>query len=101
MPVRPLDDIRVLDLTHFYAGPSERSCFSHLGADVVKIEPPGHGEGMRPLYRAPEQEISLGFAILNANKRSVTLDLKSVEGRELFNRMVVRADIPASACRRA
>jgi crotonobetainyl-CoA:carnitine CoA-transferase CaiB-like acyl-CoA transferase len=95
VPIRPLDDIRVLDLTHFYAGPYGTLMLSYLGADVVKIEPPGHGEGMRPLYRAPGQEISLGFAILNASKRSVTLDLKSEEGRDLFKRMVVRADVVA------
>jgi formyl-CoA transferase len=95
VPVRPLDDIRVLDLTHFYNGPYGTLMLSYLGADVVKIEPPGHGEGMRPLYRAPGREISLGFAILNVNKRSVTLNLKSDEGRELFKRMVDRADVVA------
>jgi CoA:oxalate CoA-transferase len=95
VPVRPLDDIRVLDLTHFYNGPYGTLMLSYLGADVIKIEPPGHGEGMRPLYRAPGREISLGFAILNVNKRSVTLDLKSEEGCELFKRMVARADVVA------
>jgi CoA:oxalate CoA-transferase len=95
VPVRPLDDIRVLDLTHFYNGPYGTLMLSYLGADVIKIEPPGHGEGMRALYRAPGREISLGFAILNVNKRSVTLNLKSDEGRELFKRMVARADVVA------
>jgi CoA:oxalate CoA-transferase len=95
VPVRPLDDIRVLDLTHFYNGPYGTLMLSYLGADVIKIEPPGHGEGMRPLYRAPGREISIGFAILNVNKRSVTLNLKAEEGRELFKRMVARADVVA------
>jgi CoA:oxalate CoA-transferase len=95
VPVRPLDDIRVLDLTHFYNGPYGTLMLSYLGADVIKIEPPGHGEGMRPLYRAPGREISIGFAILNVNKRSVTLNLKNSEGRELFKRMVARADVVA------
>jgi CoA:oxalate CoA-transferase len=95
VPVRPLDDIRVLDLTHFYNGPYGTLMLSYLGADVIKIEPPGHGEGMRALYRAPGREISIGFAILNVNKRSVTLNLKSDEGRELFKRMVARADVVA------
>src|SRR6185437_8203075 len=95
VPVRPLDDIRVLDLTHFYNGPYGTLLLSYLGADVIKIEPPGHGEGMRALYRAPGREISIGFAILNVNKRSVTLNLKSDEGREIFKRMVARADVVA------
>jgi CoA:oxalate CoA-transferase len=94
VPVRPLDDIRVLDLTHFYNGPYGTLLLSYLGADVIKIEPP-HGEGMRALYRAPGREISIGFAILNVNKRSLTLNLKSDEGRELFKRMVARADVVA------
>jgi len=95
VPVRPLDDIRVLDLTHFYNGPYGTLLLSYLGADVIKIEPPGHGEGMRTLYRAPGREISIGFAILNVNKRSITLNLKSDEGREIFKRMVARADVVA------
>ena len=95
MPARPLDDIRVLDLTHFYNGPYGTLLLSYLGADVIKVEPPGHGEGMRALYRAPGRDISLGFAILNVNKRSVTLNLKSAEGCEIFKRMVARADVVA------
>jgi CoA:oxalate CoA-transferase len=94
VPVRPLDDIRVLDLTHFYNGPYGTLLLSYLGADVIKIEPP-HGDGMRALYRAAGREISIGFAILNVNKRSLTLNLKSDEGRELFKRMVARADVVA------
>ena len=95
MPARPLDDIRVLDLTHFYNGPYGTLLLSYLGADVIKVEPPGHGEGMRALYRASGRDISLGFAILNVNKRSVTLNLKSAEGCEIFKRMVARADVVA------
>ncbi|HZO83113.1 MAG TPA: CoA transferase [Candidatus Binataceae bacterium] len=93
MPALPLDDIRVLDLTHFYNGPYGTLLLSYLGADVIKIEPPGHGEGMRALYRAPEREISLGFAILNVNKRSITLNLKSEDGGEIFKRLAARADV--------
>ncbi len=95
MPVRPLDDIRVLDLTHFYNGPYATLLLSYLGAEVIKVEPPGHGEGMRALYRAPGRGISIGFAILNVNKRSLTLNLKSDEGRDLFKRMVARVDVVA------
>jgi crotonobetainyl-CoA:carnitine CoA-transferase CaiB-like acyl-CoA transferase len=93
VPALPLDDIRVLDLTHFYNGPYGTLLLSYLGADVIKIEPPGHGEGMRSLYRAPSRDVSLGFAILNVNKRSITLNLKSEDGRELFKRLLTRADV--------
>lgn len=93
VPVLPLDDIRVLDLTHFYNGPYGTLLLSYLGAEIIKIEPPGHGEGMRALYRAPDREVSLGFAILNVNKRSITLNLKSDDGREMFKRLVARADV--------
>ena len=95
MPVHPLDDIRVLDLTHFYNGPYGTLLLSYLGADVIKVEPPGHGEGMRALYRAPGRAISIGFATLNANKRSITLNLKSPEGRDIFKRLVARTDVVA------
>jgi CoA:oxalate CoA-transferase len=93
VPARPLDDIRVLDLTHFYNGPYGTLLLSYLGAEVIKIEPPGHGEGMRSLYRAPDREVSLGFAILNVNKRSITLNLKSDDGREIFKQLVARTDV--------
>jgi len=93
VPALPLDDIRVLDLTHFYAGPYATLMLSYLGAEVIKIEPPGHGEPMRPLYRAPGREVSIGFAILNVNKRSITLNLKSAEGCDMFKRLVSSADV--------
>jgi CoA:oxalate CoA-transferase len=93
VPALPLDDIKVLDLTHFYAGPYATLMLSYLGAEVIKIEPPGHGDPMRPLYRAPGREVSIGFAILNVNKRSITLNLKSDEGRDMFKRLVARADV--------
>jgi CoA:oxalate CoA-transferase len=93
-PILPLEDIRVLDLTHFVNGPYATMLLGYMGADVIKIESPKWGDGMRPGYRrSAEQPIGLAFALMNSNKRSVTLNLKSDEGREIFKRMVQTADV--------
>jgi CoA:oxalate CoA-transferase len=90
---QPLADLRILDLTHYYAGPYATMLLSFLGADVVKIEAPGVGDGARGLFRKRERAYGYPFALLNNNKRSVTLNLKSERGRELFLKLVETADI--------
>ncbi|HKV55954.1 MAG TPA: CoA transferase [Candidatus Binataceae bacterium] len=93
-PILPLDDIRVLDLTHFVNGPYATMLLGFMGAQITKVESPKWGDGMRPGYRrSAEQAFGMAFALMNANKRSITLNLKSDEGRELFKRMVGRADV--------
>jgi len=93
-PILPLEDIRVLDLTHFVNGPYATMLLGYMGAEVIKVESPKWGDGMRPGYRrSREQPIGLAFALMNSNKRSVTLNLKSDEGREIFKRMVHKADV--------
>jgi CoA:oxalate CoA-transferase len=92
-PMLPLDDLRILDLTHFYNGPYATLLLSYLGAEVIKIEAPGFGDGGRALFRRKGMPYGTPFALLNSNKRSVTLNLKSDEGRSLFKRLVRRADI--------
>ncbi|MGH7917482.1 MAG: CaiB/BaiF CoA transferase family protein [Candidatus Binataceae bacterium] len=92
-PIRPLDDLRVLDLTHYYNGPYATLLLSYLGAEVIKIESPHHGDGMRALYRKRGQPFGTPFALMNANKRSITLNLKSAEGKEIFKRLVRDADL--------
>lgn len=89
----PLDDLRVLDLTHYYAGPYATLLLSFLGAEVIKIEPPRRGEQARTLYKPPGAPVGLPFVLMNSNKRSVTLDLKRAEGRELFKRLLGHGDI--------
>jgi len=89
----PLDDLRVLDLTHYYNGPYATMLLAYLGARVIKIEEPEYGDGARALYRREDQPFGIPFALMNANKRSITLNLKSEEGRALFKRMVAKADI--------
>lgn len=92
--VLPLDDIRVLDLTHFVNGPYATMLLSYMGADVMKIESPKWGDGMRVGYRTSrEQPFGMAFALMNSNKRSITLNLKSDEGKEILKRFVRKADV--------
>jgi len=90
----PLDDIRLIDLTHFVNGHYATMLLSYMGAEVTKVESPKWGDGMRPGYRrSKEQPVGMAFALMNSNKRSITLNLKSDEGKELFKLMVGKADI--------
>lgn len=87
-----LEGIRICDLTQFEAGPSCTELLAFLGADVVKVEDPKRGDQGRRLGIGPAAD-SMYFLLLNLNKRSVTLDLKSDEGRELFGRMLPSFDV--------
>ncbi|MGH7931547.1 MAG: CaiB/BaiF CoA transferase family protein [Candidatus Binataceae bacterium] len=90
----PLDDICVLDLTHFVNGPYATMLLSYMGAEVTKIESPRWGDGMRPGYRrSREHPVGMAFALMNSNKRSVTLNLKSDDGKDIFKRLVREADV--------
>src|SRR5579872_6154639 len=91
--VLPLDDLRVLDLTHYYNGPYATMLLAYLGAEVIKVESPNSGDGARPLYRPPGRPFGIPFALMNSNKRAVTLNLKAPEGCALFKRMVSKADM--------
>ena len=86
----PLSGITVLDLSHVYNGPYAAFLMALAGATVIKIEPL-HGEHLRS--RGDLGGADLPFAMLNSNKKPVTLNLKSEKGKELFCELVVRADI--------
>src|SRR5579863_5193478 len=89
-----LNDVRVVDLTHFIAGPYATKLLADMGADVVKVEPPA-GEGGRRLgpHRARVEERGGLFAFLNLNKRGVTINLKHERGRELIASLLDGADL--------
>jgi len=89
-PGGPLTGVTVIDLSHVYNGPYATFLMAMAGALVVKVEPHG-GEHLRS--RGDLGGAALPFAMLNSNKRAVTLDLKSGKGRALLLEMVARADI--------
>jgi CoA:oxalate CoA-transferase len=86
-----LAGLRILDLTRVVAGPFATAVLADLGADVIKLEMPGTGDDYRYGPSAKGQT-SLSFQNTNRGKRSVTLDLRKPEGRELFLRLCERAD---------
>jgi len=90
--VKPLENIMVLDLTRVLAGPYCAMVLADYGCDVVKIEPPGVGDDSRAFGPFIGKE-SAYFMSLNRNKRSMTLNLKEQEARDLFKNMVKKADI--------
>ena len=90
----PLEGVRVLDISQVMAGPYACMLLADMGADVIKIEPPGSGDQTRGAMgfkmKGPD---SLGFLNMNRNKRSVALNLKSEAGRALLLRLAKDADI--------
>ncbi|MBI3524834.1 MAG: CoA transferase [Betaproteobacteria bacterium] len=87
---KPLDGITVIDLGQIYNGPYCTFLMAMAGANVIKIEPPT-GDPLR--RRSVVGGAALPFAMLNSNKRMVSLNLKSVRGREIFLEMVKRGDV--------
>ena len=91
-----LQGVSVLDLTHCIAGPYCTKLLAGFGADVLKIEPPGgeRGRRMAPFFGdEPGTDSSLPFAYLNAGKRSITLNLKSSEGRDMLLSLLSETDV--------
>lgn len=89
---RPLEGIRVLDLTRVLAGPYCTMILSDLGAEVVKVEQPGKGDDSRHFGPFKNDE-SLYFASINREKKSVSLNLKHEKGKALFRKLVPDFDV--------
>ena len=90
---QPLKGIRVLDLTHVLAGPFCTQILGDLGAEVIKIERPGVGDPTRRMPPHTMKDQSLYFMSLNRNKKSLTLDLKAPEGKEIFYGLTRKTDV--------
>ena len=90
---KALEGVRVVDMTHVQSGPSATQILAWLGADVVKVEVPGRGDVTRGQLRDVPGTDSLYFTMLNCNKRSITVNMKSPEGKEVFAKLVKDADI--------
>ncbi len=87
-----LEGVKILDLTNYIAGPFATMLLGDLGAEVYKIETPGEGDPFRTWEKEPK-DYSPSFCGLNRNKKSVTLNLKSREGKEIFLRLARDADV--------
>jgi formyl-CoA transferase len=88
-----LKGIRIIDMTHNQAGPACAQILGFLGADVIKLEEPNRGDAARTNMRDMPDSDSLFFLILNANKRSLTLNLNTEDGRALFRRLIAESDV--------
>src|SRR5512142_2167875 len=96
LAMKLLEGIRVLDLTNVLSGPFATLHLALLGAEVIKIENPEGGDLARKLGNVPKynkQLLGTSFLAQNANKKSLTLNLKTEEGKEIFSRLVRAADV--------
>ena len=89
----PLNGVRILDLTQVQAGPSCTQLLAWLGADVIKIEEPGKGDRTRWEMAGNENIDSFYFLVFNANKKSMTLNLKNREGISIFKKLLEISDV--------
>src|SRR5882672_3954751 len=92
MRSKPLQGVRVLDLTRLLPGPMATLHLADMGADVVKIEDTGPGDYAREMDRVREGTSDF-FRLVNRNKRAMRLDLKNPQGCEVFLRLAVKADV--------
>ncbi len=94
----PLAGLLVLDISSFIAGPAAAVALADFGADVIKIEPPGEGDPHRQNYKSPnyprrEHEVNFPWQLDGRLKRSLALDLKNADARDVLERLLKRADV--------
>jgi formyl-CoA transferase len=92
---KALEGLRILDLTQYEAGTSCTELLAWLGADVIKLEPPNRGDQGRWRLTETDGLDSLYFIALNANKRSITLNLKHARGQTIFLELIEKVDVLA------
>jgi formyl-CoA transferase len=90
---KALDDIKIIDFTHVQAGPACTQMLAWFGADVIKVERPGSGDVTRSQLRDIPDVDALYFTQLNSNKRSLTLDTKTREGKEILEKLIRVSDV--------
>ena len=90
---KALDGVRILDFTHVQSGPTCTQLLAWLGAEVIKVEKSGAGDITREQLRDIPGVDSLYFTMLNHNKRSVTLDTKSEQGKQVLEKLVKHCDV--------
>ena len=94
--MKPLAGIRILDLTNVLAGPFCGHQLAHMGAEVIKVEVPGSGDLARQLGADPElnkRYMGTSFLAQNTGKRSITINMKSDKGKEVFHKLVATSDV--------
>ncbi len=89
---RPLDGVRVVEMGQLIAGPFAGCVLAYFGAEVVKIEPPGSGDALRN-WRVLKDGTSLWWRSLGRNKKSVSVNLRSEQGRDIVKRLAVQSDV--------
>ncbi len=90
---KPLEGIKIIDFTHVQAGPACTQLLAWFGADVIKVERPGAGDVTRSQLRDIPGVDALYFTMLNSNKRSLTLDTKTAEGKEILTKLIKESDV--------
>jgi formyl-CoA transferase len=90
---KPLEGIKIIDFTHVQAGPACTQLLAWFGADVIKVERPGAGDVTRNQLRDIPEADALYFTMLNSNKRSLTLDTKKPEGKEVLEKLIKESDV--------
>src|ERR1700681_1356226 len=89
----PLEGIKVIDFTHVQAGPACTQLLAWFGADVIKVERPGVGDVTRRQLRDIPDLDALYFTMLNSNKKSLTLNTKTPEGKAVLETLIRQADV--------
>ena len=90
---KALEGVKILDMTHVQSGPTCTQLLAWFGADVIKVERPGVGDATRGQLQDIPGVDSLYFTMLNGNKRSLTLNTKTEEGKTIFTRLIEHCDV--------